>query len=241
MSAWAAYVAAQQAAHEAATKCAGSPGDGRPKGTGPHSCSTPRIWRGRSSRPLRWRSRRRSDGVREERDLGAGPAAQRTTPSDQARARARAAGATGRDPGLEPPLRRVILPVSRAPRTGWQNRAACRTSPPEWFDAGSDADASRRWRYVRAARCARSAFSPLPPTVRSQVSGWRRPVRGGPGGGQGGRVVTDSSHDRIRALDAEPEECHWGPGGRAHFADRGREISLTVKPKQEAEKELEAG
>jgi hypothetical protein len=63
---------------------------------------------------------------------------------NQARARARAAGRDPDEiPGLEPPLRRVILPVSRAPRTGWQNRAACRTSPPEWFDAGSDADASR--------------------------------------------------------------------------------------------------
>jgi WhiB family transcriptional regulator, redox-sensing transcriptional regulator len=40
-------------------------------------------------------------------------------------------------------LRRVVLPVSRAPQTGWQNRAACRTSPPEWFDAESDEDAAR--------------------------------------------------------------------------------------------------
>jgi WhiB family redox-sensing transcriptional regulator len=40
-------------------------------------------------------------------------------------------------------LRRVVLPVSRAPQTGWQSRAACRTSPPEWFDAESDEDAAR--------------------------------------------------------------------------------------------------
>ena len=40
-------------------------------------------------------------------------------------------------------MRRVVLPVSRAPRTGWQNRAACRTSPSEWFDAESDDDAAR--------------------------------------------------------------------------------------------------
>jgi hypothetical protein len=60
--AWNAYLAAQEAAHEAVTQCAGSPG-GRPKGTGPRSCSTPRIWRGRGSRSRRWRGRRRSDGV----------------------------------------------------------------------------------------------------------------------------------------------------------------------------------
>lgn len=64
---------------------------------------------------------------------------------NHARARARAAG---RDPDEipnppKPKLRRVMLPVSRAPRTGWQNRAACRTSPPEWFDAESDDDAAR--------------------------------------------------------------------------------------------------
>jgi len=63
---------------------------------------------------------------------------------NQARCRARAAG---RDPDeiqdLEPPLRRVVLPVSRAPQTGWQNRAACRTSPPEWFDGETDEGAVR--------------------------------------------------------------------------------------------------
>jgi hypothetical protein len=62
---------------------------------------------------------------------------------NHARARARAAG---RDPGEipspGPTLRRVVLPVSRAPQ-GWQHRAACRTSPPEWFDAETDQDAAR--------------------------------------------------------------------------------------------------
>jgi hypothetical protein len=63
---------------------------------------------------------------------------------NHARARARAAGRDPEEiPSPEPPLRRVVLPVSRAPRTGWQNRAACRTSPPEWFDAESDEDAAR--------------------------------------------------------------------------------------------------
>ena len=61
-----------------------------------------------------------------------------------ARARARAAGRDPAEiPSPEPVLRRVVLPVSRAPQTGWQSRAACRTSPPEWFDAESDEDAAR--------------------------------------------------------------------------------------------------
>ena len=63
---------------------------------------------------------------------------------NHARARARAAG---RDPGEIsgplPAVRRVVLPVSRAPQTGWQDRAACRTSPPAWFDAETDQDAAR--------------------------------------------------------------------------------------------------
>ena len=63
---------------------------------------------------------------------------------NRARARARAAGRDPAEiPSPEPVLRRVVLPVSRAPQTGWQSRAACRTSPPEWFDAESDEDAAR--------------------------------------------------------------------------------------------------
>ena len=63
---------------------------------------------------------------------------------NHARSRARAAGRDPDEiPALEPPLRRVVLPESRAPQTGWQHRAACRTSPPEWFDAESDDDAVR--------------------------------------------------------------------------------------------------
>ena len=64
-------------------------------------------------------------------------------------ARARARG-RGEDPsgigGTLPAPRRVILPVSRAPQTGWQDRAACRNSPPEWFDAETDADAAKALR-----------------------------------------------------------------------------------------------
>jgi hypothetical protein len=64
--------------------------------------------------------------------------------ANHARARARAAGRDPAEiPSPEPVLRRMVLPVSRAPQTGWQSRAACRTSPPEWFDAESDEDAAR--------------------------------------------------------------------------------------------------
>ena len=64
--------------------------------------------------------------------------------ANHARARARAAGRDPAEiPSPEPVLRRVVLPVSRAPQTGWQSLAACRTSPPEWFDAESDEDAAR--------------------------------------------------------------------------------------------------
>jgi WhiB family transcriptional regulator, redox-sensing transcriptional regulator len=63
---------------------------------------------------------------------------------NHARARARAAG---RDPveipGPESAVHRVVLPVSRAPQTGWQHRAACRTCPPQWFDAETEQDAAR--------------------------------------------------------------------------------------------------
>ena len=63
---------------------------------------------------------------------------------NRARARAQAAGRDPAEiPSPEPTLRRVMLPVSRAPQTGWQHRAACRTSPPVWFDVESDEDAAR--------------------------------------------------------------------------------------------------
>ena len=63
---------------------------------------------------------------------------------NHARTRAQAAGRDPAEiPSPEPVLRRVMLPVSRAPQTGWQHRAACRTSPPVWFDAESDQDAAR--------------------------------------------------------------------------------------------------
>lgn len=63
---------------------------------------------------------------------------------NRARARARERGEDpGEIPSAVPALRRVILPVSRAPRTGWQRRAACKGEPPRWFDAETDADAAK--------------------------------------------------------------------------------------------------
>ena len=62
---------------------------------------------------------------------------------NKARARLRAKGL---DPDQVPgpaPVRRVLLPVSRAPRSGWQDRAACRSEPPEWFDAETGENAAR--------------------------------------------------------------------------------------------------
>jgi Transcription factor WhiB len=62
----------------------------------------------------------------------------------KARARLRAKGLDpDQVPGPSPARRRVVLPVSRASGSGWQDRAACRTSPPEWFDAETDQDAAR--------------------------------------------------------------------------------------------------
>ena len=76
-------------------------------------------------------------------------------------AKARAA-ARGGDPGdiprPDPEPRRVVLPVSRAPRTGWQDRAACRTSPPAWFDAESDEDAARALAVCAGCAVRRECF-----------------------------------------------------------------------------------
>jgi hypothetical protein len=64
--------------------------------------------------------------------------------ASKARARLRAKGLDpGQVPGPSPAFRRVVLPVSRAPRSGWQDRAACRSEPPEWFDAETEENAAR--------------------------------------------------------------------------------------------------
>jgi hypothetical protein len=62
---------------------------------------------------------------------------------NHARARAAARGdEPGEIPGVLPALRRVVLPVSRAPQ-GWKHRAACRNEPPQWFDAETEQDAAK--------------------------------------------------------------------------------------------------
>ena len=64
--------------------------------------------------------------------------------ANKARARLRAKGLDPNQvPGPSPARRRVVLPVSRAPGSGWQDRAACGDSPPEWFDAETDQNAAR--------------------------------------------------------------------------------------------------
>jgi hypothetical protein len=79
---------------------------------------------------------------------------------NRARARARAAGRDAAEiPSPEPTLRRVVLPVSRAPQTGWQNHAACRTSPPVWFDAESDEDAVRALGVCAGCEVRRDCFA----------------------------------------------------------------------------------
>jgi len=77
---------------------------------------------------------------------------------NKARARAAARGEDpGEIPGPVPALRRVVLPVSRAPQ-GWQDRAACRTSPPAWFDAETDADAARALEVCAGCRVTAECF-----------------------------------------------------------------------------------
>jgi WhiB family redox-sensing transcriptional regulator len=78
---------------------------------------------------------------------------------NHARARARDRGEDpGKIGGPEPAVRRVALPVSRAPQTGWQDRAACRTSPPQWFDAETDANAAKALRVCAGCPVRRDCF-----------------------------------------------------------------------------------
>jgi Transcription factor WhiB len=66
-----------------------------------------------------------------------------------ARARAKGLEIPGTPRGTPP--RRVFLPVSRAPKSDWQDRAACKGEPPEWFDAETADDAARA--LAVCARC----------------------------------------------------------------------------------------
>lgn len=62
---------------------------------------------------------------------------------NHAKARAAARGdELGEIPDVLPALRRVVLPVSRAPQ-GWKGRAACTGKPPQWFDAETEQDAAK--------------------------------------------------------------------------------------------------
>ena len=63
--------------------------------------------------------------------------------ANKARARQRAKGITPDPAAPGTPSRRVFLPVSRAPKSDWQDQAACRGEPPQWFDAETGQDAAR--------------------------------------------------------------------------------------------------
>ena len=79
--------------------------------------------------------------------------------ANKARARLRAKGL---DPDEVPgpaPVRRVVLPVSRAAGSGWQDRAACKTEPPEWFDAETDQDAARALAVCAGCPVRRECFA----------------------------------------------------------------------------------
>ena len=99
-------------------------------------------------------------------------------------AAARAAGRNPEEiPGPEPPLRRVVLPVSRAPQT------AGRTGPHAGLAAGvvrreSDEDAARALAVCAAARCEASASAAATADrAEGRCLGRGGPVRGGPGVG----------------------------------------------------------
>ena len=80
--------------------------------------------------------------------------------ANKARARLRAKGL---DPGQvqspSPARRRVVLPVSRAPGSGWQDRAACKSEPPEWFDAETDENAARALAVCAGCPVRRECFA----------------------------------------------------------------------------------
>jgi len=80
--------------------------------------------------------------------------------ANKARARLRAKGLDpGQVPGPSPARRRVVLPVSRASGSGWQDRAACRSEPPEWFDAETDENAARALAVCAGCPVRRECFA----------------------------------------------------------------------------------
>ena len=80
--------------------------------------------------------------------------------ANKARARLRAKGVDPADVlRPSPAYRRVILPVSRARRSDWQDRAACRSEPPEWFDAETDENAARALAVCAGCPVRRECFA----------------------------------------------------------------------------------
>ena len=45
------------------------------------------------------------------------------------------------------------------PKSGWQDRAACRTSPPEWFDAETEENAARALAVCAGCPVRRECFA----------------------------------------------------------------------------------
>jgi len=101
------------------------------------------------------RKRRPSYGPPRSRPngAGAGPGEQGARPAAGQGARPR----SGAGPVSRPTA--VVLPVSRAPGSGWQDRAACRSEPPEWFDAETDEDAARALAVCAGCRVRRECFA----------------------------------------------------------------------------------
>ena len=79
--------------------------------------------------------------------------------ANKALARARAKGLEIPDTPRGTPPRRVFLPVSRASGSGWQDRAACRSEPPEWFDAETADDAARALAVCAGCPVRRECFA----------------------------------------------------------------------------------
>jgi Transcription factor WhiB len=80
--------------------------------------------------------------------------------ANKARARLRAKGLDpDQVPSPSPARRRVVLPVSRAAGSGWQDRAACKSEPPELFDAETDQDAARALAVCAGCPVRRECFA----------------------------------------------------------------------------------
>jgi len=80
--------------------------------------------------------------------------------ANKARARLRARGLDpDQVPNPSPAYKRVVLPVSRATGSGWQDRAACKSEPPEWFDAETEENAARALAVCAGCPVRRECFA----------------------------------------------------------------------------------